>query len=167
MTKPSRQRKRQIIAPLHIKQKQVRVHLSKELRKKYNKRALQARKDDVVRVITGKYKGKEGKIIAVNVKKGYLNIENLKIKKIDGKEIYVKVDPSNVILKEVSLNDNKRFKEKKKAEKKPKAKVEKKEIKKEKKQESKMEKKVEHKESQTKTTPKDPGKALTTKKKKE
>lgn len=124
MTKPSKQRKKQIIAPLHIKQKQVRAHLSKELRKKYGKRAMQVRKDDVVRVITGKYKGKEGKVVDVNVKKGYVNIENLKIKRADGKEVYVKFDASNLVIKELNLNDTRRFKEKKKAEKKQKQKLE-------------------------------------------
>jgi len=162
MTKPGKQRKRQVVAPLHQKQKQVNVHLSKELRKKYNKRALQARKDDVVKIVTGKYKGKEGKVTAVNLKRGFLNIENIKIKKGDGKEVYVKINPSNVILKELTLNDNKRFKEKKKSEKKPKSKVENKDIKKEK----KVEHKIMPKKSQTKPAPKVTGKALAPTKKK-
>ncbi len=147
--KPGKERKRQIIAPLHEKQKSVHVHLSTELRKKYNKRAVQIRKDDVVKIMVGKFKGKEGKVVKVNIKKGFVNVENMKIKKVDGKEIYVRMNPSNLVIKTLNINDNKRFKEKVKAVKKVKVKKE------AKKSVPKVAKKVDAKKSQVKATGKD------------
>jgi len=90
-------------------------------------RALQVRKDDIVKVMVGKYKGKEGKIVKASVADSYVNIDNLKIKKVDGKEIYVKFQPSNLIIKELSLNDNIRLAKLKREKKVQKMKLEKKE----------------------------------------
>ncbi|MDD4983505.1 MAG: 50S ribosomal protein L24 [Candidatus ainarchaeum sp.] len=153
MVKPDSERKRKMNAPLHRKQKELRVHLSKELRDKYKMRAIQVRKDDIVKVMVGKYKGKEGKIVKASVADSYVNIDNLKIKKVDGKEIYVKFQPSNLIIKELSLNDNVRLSKLKKEKKVHKEKKEtpkkvdvKKEVKKEPKAEPKKEtQKEEHK----------------------
>jgi len=127
MVKSDIERKRKLNAPLHKKQKELRVHLSKELRDKYKMRALQVRKDDIVKVMVGKYKGKEGKIVKASVADSYVNIDNLKIKKVDGKEIYVKFQPSNLIIKELSLNDNIRLAKLKREKKVQKMKLEKKE----------------------------------------
>jgi ribosomal protein uL24 len=126
MVKPDSERKKQLNAPLHKKQKELRVHLSKELRDKYKMRALQVRKDDIVKVMVGKYKGKEGKVVKASVVDSYINIDNLKIKKVGGKEIYVKFQPSNLILKELNLNDNVRLAKIKKEKKVHKVKAEKK-----------------------------------------
>ncbi|PIU02950.1 MAG: 50S ribosomal protein L24 [Candidatus Diapherotrites archaeon CG09_land_8_20_14_0_10_32_12] len=127
MVKSDIERKRKLNASLHKKQKELRVHLSKELRDKYKMRALQVRKDDIVKVMVGKYKGKEGKIVKASVADSYVNIDNLKIKKVDGKEIYVKFQPSNLIIKELSLNDNIRLAKLKREKKVQKMKLEKKE----------------------------------------
>ena len=67
--KPNKQRKYRINAPLHIKQKLASCHLSKELRKKYNKRNVTLRKGDKVKVICGSFKKHEGKVERIDLKK--------------------------------------------------------------------------------------------------
>jgi large subunit ribosomal protein L24 len=108
--KPTKQRKRLYNLPLHLKQKQVRSQLSKDLKKKYSKRNMGVRKGDTVEVMHGSFKGKKGKITTVNLKKGFLNIEGINRKVKDGREIMIKLDPSNVMLIELNLDDDKRFK---------------------------------------------------------
>ena len=60
--KPRKQRKYRLNAPLHIKQKFVRAHLSKELRKKLNKKNMGLRKGDKVKIMRGQFRRLEGKI---------------------------------------------------------------------------------------------------------
>jgi large subunit ribosomal protein L26e len=48
-----KQRKAHFAAPSHIKYRLMSAHLSKDLRKKYNVRALPVRKDDEVAVVRG------------------------------------------------------------------------------------------------------------------
>jgi large subunit ribosomal protein L24 len=55
--KPSKQRKAMYQAPLHRKHKLFSAHLSKELRKQWNKRSLPVRKGDEVKIMRGKFKG--------------------------------------------------------------------------------------------------------------
>ena len=111
VTKSSRkQRKRLHNAPLHIKQKLISVHLSKELMKKYSKRSISVRKGDSVKILRGKFSKKTGKITLLNLKKNYVNIENQLIKKKDGTEVPIKFNPSNLLVLELYKDDEKRFK---------------------------------------------------------
>ena len=105
-----KQRKRKSEAPLHVLHKSIAGHLSKELREKYNKRALPLRKGDVVLIKGGKYDKKQGKITLVDTKKQYIYVEGMQIAKKDGKTASVKIEPSNVILMELYKDDEKRFK---------------------------------------------------------
>ena len=59
---PRKQRKHSANLPLHLKKKLVSTNLSNELRKKYNKRNIPARKNDIVKIMRGKFKKKSGKI---------------------------------------------------------------------------------------------------------
>jgi len=108
--KPSKQRKYSANAPLHIKKKFVSVNLSKELRKKYEKRNIPVRKGDNVKIMRGKFKGKEGKVLKVELKKSKVTIESIQIKKQDGSKVNVKMQPSNLQIIELNLEDRKRNK---------------------------------------------------------
>ncbi len=93
---PRKQRKYKTNAPLHLRKKFVSVNLSKELRKKANQRNIPAKKGDKVKVIIGKFKGKTGKILSVNLKTSKIIIEDLNVKKQDGSKASVKLQPSNL-----------------------------------------------------------------------
>ena len=108
--KPSKQRKYSANAPLHIKKKFVSVNLSKELRKKYEKRNIPVRKGDNVKIMRWKFKGKEGKVLKIELKKSKVTVEGIQIKKQDGSKVNVKMQPSNLQIIELNLEDRKRNK---------------------------------------------------------
>ncbi|MCK9568391.1 50S ribosomal protein L24 [Candidatus Pacearchaeota archaeon] len=110
---PRKQRKYAAKAPLHIKRKLLSINLSKELRKKIGKRNVVVRKGDNVKVMTGKFKGKTGKIIQVFTKKSKITMEGIQVKKQDGSKANIKLQPSNLQIIELNLEDKKRIQEKK------------------------------------------------------
>ena len=119
-TQPRKQRKYSANAPLHIKRKFLSMNLSKELRKKYKKRNIPARKGDTVKIMVGKFKKKTGKIVSIDVKTSKVKIDGIVIKKQDGSKVNVRIHPSNLQIVELNVEDKKRMKIKdKKSEKKP------------------------------------------------
>lgn len=108
--KPKKQRKYIAKAPLHIKRKLLSVNLSKELREKHKTRNVEIRKDDKVKIMRGKFKGKEGKVIIVKTKLLKIYIEGIQTKKQDGSKVNVPLRPSNLQITELFLDDKKRFK---------------------------------------------------------
>jgi len=109
---PRKQRKYAAKAPLHIKKKLVSVNLSKDLRKKHEKRNLPVRKGDVVKVKRGKFKGKQGKVLSVKLKMQKIIVEGIQIKKLDGSKVNVNLRPSNLQIIGLNLEDKRRLKKK-------------------------------------------------------
>jgi len=105
-----KQRKYRYVAPLHTKQKFMSAHLSKELRQKHGKRSLNVRKGDKVKILVGQFKGKSGKVESANLKKGKIYIEGVDFAKKDGSKAKYPIDPSNIVLIEISLDDKMRNK---------------------------------------------------------
>ena len=102
---PRKQRKYRRNAPLHIKQKFVAAHFSKELRKKYKKRSINLRKGDSVKVTRGQFKNKSGKVDEVSLKKTSIYISGIEIVKRDGTKARYPIHPSNLIITEVNMDD--------------------------------------------------------------
>ncbi len=119
---PRKQRKYRANAPLHLRKKFVSVNLSKELRKKQGKRNLPAKKGDKVKVLVGKFKGKTGKIVTVNLKTSKIIVEDIQVKKQDGSKANVKLQPSNLQIIELVERKEKTKKAEKKEDKKEKSK---------------------------------------------
>src|SRR3972149_6257500 len=95
---PRKQRKRAAQAPWHVKHKALAAHVDPELRKKYKwslPRSLPLRK---------------GKIIGVDVPKGTVTVEGVKIKKTDEKEVARPLHPSNLIILGLDESDPRRRK---------------------------------------------------------
>ena len=117
--KPSKSRKAFYTMPKHKAVKAIASHLDEKLSKEFSKRSISVRKGDTVRVMRGTDKGKEGKITAVETVKGRIFIEKLMVKKSNGKEKPMPIQPSNVLVIDLDRTDRKRFKNTvKKAEKK-------------------------------------------------
>lgn len=110
---PRKQRKYAAKAPIHIKRKLLSVNLSKDLRKKYGRRNIPVRKGDTVKVMKGKFKKKQGKVISVDIKKSKIKIEEISIKKMDGSKVNVKIHPSNLQIVELNMDDKRRIENKK------------------------------------------------------
>tara|TARA_Y100000310_G_scaffold318436_1_gene372491 strand:+ start:420 stop:932 length:513 start_codon:yes stop_codon:yes gene_type:complete len=113
---PRKQRKYVANAPIHKKKKFVSVNLSKTLRKTQGKRNIIVKKGDTVKVMRGKFKKKQGKILEVKLKKAMVTVEGVQVKKQDGSKINVNLRPSNLQVVELNM-DTKRTKGSKKVEK--------------------------------------------------
>ena len=107
---PSKQRKYLAKAPIHLKRKLLSVNLSKELRKKWGKRNVVLKKNDVVKIMRGKFKGKKGKVLVVKIKRQRIEIEGIQLKKQDGSKSNTPVKASNLQIVELNLEDRKRNK---------------------------------------------------------
>jgi large subunit ribosomal protein L24 len=96
--------------PLHLKNKIMSAHLSKELREKYGKRSLPLRKADEVKVMRGKFEGKQGKVTQVQMQKTRVAVEGIQRSKTDGTKVNVWFHPSSLMIKSIGNDDKKRFK---------------------------------------------------------
>ncbi|MEK6819950.1 MAG: 50S ribosomal protein L24 [Nanoarchaeota archaeon] len=106
---PRKQRKYVANLPLHLKKKLVSVNLSKELRKKQGKRNVSVRKNDTVKIMRGKFKKKQGKVLEVKLKTGKIIVEGIQTKKMDGSKVNVSMRASNLQIVELDLSDKRRF----------------------------------------------------------
>ena len=107
---PRKQRKRLYTMPLHRRRRQMSVRLSKELRKKYGRRNFPVRKGDKVRIMKGKYKKKEGKIARIDLVSYKIFVEKIMRTKSKGDEILVPIHPSNIMILDLDLSDERRKK---------------------------------------------------------
>jgi large subunit ribosomal protein L24 len=112
---PRKQKKYRFNAPLHIKHKFLSANLSKELRKKYNKRTLPLRKDDEVLIMRGSFKKKKAKVSSIDLKRSKIILENINRSKRDGSKVSVSFNPSVLQIHALGSED-KRLKRVKKSE---------------------------------------------------
>lgn len=111
-TQPRKQRKYLANAPLHIRKKFVSVNLSKELRKNHGRRNIPVKKGDTIKIIRGQFKGKQGKVTEVKLKLSKVSVEGIQVKKQDNSKVNIRLQPSNLQIIELNLEDQKRFKRK-------------------------------------------------------
>jgi len=107
---PRKQRKERYEAPLHMRQKLVHAHVSKEAKKKLGitRRSAAVHAGDTVKVMVGKFAGKTGKVSEVILKDAKIYVEGVVARKAKGQEVLVAIDPSNVMIMEFDLSDKKR-----------------------------------------------------------
>lgn len=105
---PRRQRKYRYNAPRSVARKMVSAHLDKPLKEKYGKRSFTLRVGDLVKVLRGNFKGKEGKVEHIDLKKLKIAVSGCEVVRVNGKKSKVKIDPSNVKIVDLKLDDKKR-----------------------------------------------------------
>lgn len=118
-----KQRKYRHKAPLHIKNKFMGSHLSKELREKHKRKTLPVRAGDRVKIMRGKFKGNDAKVERIVLTRNQVFLEKIRVNKKDGSEVAIPLTPSNLMIISLNMEDKLRLKEKKvqkKKEKKPK-----------------------------------------------
>lgn len=107
---PRKQRKYRSNAPLHVKHKFLSAHLATAIRKEMNKRSLPLRKGDEVIVMRGEFRGKKGVVSSVNIKTSKVFIDNVKRRKVSDQEVMVPLEPSNVQITKLNMEDKMRRK---------------------------------------------------------
>ena len=103
--KPGKQRKYRLNAPLHIKQKFTGTHVSKEIRQKIKKRSVDLRKGDKVKVMRGQFKKHEGKVDRVDLRKSLIFVNGVEATKKDGSKRLIGINPSNLMITELNMDD--------------------------------------------------------------
>lgn len=93
-------------APSHVRRILMSSRLNKDLRAKHGVHALPVRKDDEVKVMTGQYKGKEGKVTACYRLKWVIHIDKVQREKCNGTSVNVGVHPSNVEITKLKITGN-------------------------------------------------------------
>ncbi len=105
---PRKQRKYRINAPLHVRHKFLSANLSPELRKSFGKRSMPLRKGDEVIVMRGSSKDIRGAVERVDMKKCKVYVEGITIKKVDGSEVLKALEPSNLRIVKLKMDDKRR-----------------------------------------------------------
>lgn len=106
---PRKQRKALYTAPLHIRRKIMSANLSKDLRADIGKRSLPIRVGDKVQVVRGDFKGHEGKVESVDAKRYKVTVEGVTLSKPDGNAVLLPIHPSNLMIIEPDLKDERRL----------------------------------------------------------
>jgi len=101
-------RKAHFSAPSSVRRKIMSSALSKELRNKYSTRSIPIRKDDEVRIVRGKYKGREGKVTQVYRKKWVIHVDRVQRDKSNGAAAPIGIHPSNVVIITLKLDKDRR-----------------------------------------------------------
>lgn len=109
---PRKQRKALYNAPAHARGKHLSASLSKDLREKLGTRSLPLRTGDKVTVLRGDFKGHEGEVLSVDYGSYKVTIEDVTLSKPDGTATFLPVDPSNLVIIDADLDDDRRIKNK-------------------------------------------------------
>jgi len=107
-SQPRKQRKFRFNAPLHARGKFLHANLAKDLREKYTRKSLRVRKGDKVKVMRGQFKGKVGVVNSVDLTRSKIFVAGVDLMKKDGSKTAMPVQPSNVMIMELQLDDKKR-----------------------------------------------------------
>jgi large subunit ribosomal protein L24 len=106
---PRKQVKFRANAPNHIKRTFMGATLDKPLREKYGRRNIEVRKGDEVKVMRGKFKGKQGKVGAVDIKNTRVQIDGIQRMKSGGEKLITWFNPSNIKIIILDIEDKKRL----------------------------------------------------------
>ncbi|MCK5547766.1 MAG: 50S ribosomal protein L24 [Thermoplasmata archaeon] len=104
-------KKRQALAnaPLHRMRKNLGTHLSPkylEDEKVDYPRSAVVKKGDLVKIMRGSEKGKEGKVTDIDMKTGKVAIEGITIAKADGSQVERYTHASNIMITKILLDDS-------------------------------------------------------------
>lgn len=107
-TQPRKERRAMFQAPTHVRRARVSSHLDEPLLLKYNTRSATVRKGDTVRVMRGEYAGTSGKVIEVDTRSGKVTVDGVTVTKADATQKPRPLDPSNLVITKLNLDDPKR-----------------------------------------------------------
>lgn len=101
----NKQRKYRHNAPLHMKRKMMSSPLSKELSKRYQKGAAPIITGDKVKIMRGNFKGKTGAVTEIKTSVKKVMVDSAFTLKKSGSKTFHAIDPSNLQITELNLND--------------------------------------------------------------
>ena len=84
------------------------AHLSEDLQDKYGITTLPVKVKDKVLILRGDFAYTKGEVTEVDLKRMRLYIDGVTIEKTDGTERFYPVHPSNVVITDLNLKDDRR-----------------------------------------------------------
>ncbi|GAY24937.1 50S ribosomal protein L24 [Desulfurococcaceae archaeon AG1] len=109
-SKPGKQRKALAKAPLHARWRFLNAMLSEDLAREHGVKRLPVRAGDTVVILRGDWKGHEGKVVEVDLKRSRVAVEGVTIKKADGTPVYYMIHASKVMITKLGEIDEVRKK---------------------------------------------------------
>ena len=106
---PRKQRKYVINAPKHVRRKLIVSPLSKEIRDIIKLKNLVLIVGDKVKILRGKFRGKEGSVIYIDTKKYRVYVDSAYIEKKNGEKSYYPLHASKLMIVKLNLTDKKRL----------------------------------------------------------
>ncbi|VVB70764.1 50S ribosomal protein L24 [uncultured archaeon] len=101
-SQPRKKRRNLYHASLHERAKLVKSHISEALQAQLKKKTMTVKKGFKVKILRGKFKKTEGKVVSVDYKKTRVFVDSAKAKSAKGKEKSVGIHPSKLLIIEVS-----------------------------------------------------------------
>ena len=108
-------RKAYFTAPSSERRRMMSCGLSKDLKDKYSVRSIPVRKGDTVKIVSGTFKGRDGKVNTVYRRRKCLYIEKVVREKLNTQQSNIPIHPSNCVITTLKLDkDRKALLERKK-----------------------------------------------------
>jgi large subunit ribosomal protein L24 len=103
---PRKQRNQTAEAALHERHDQVRATLSQDLRDEYGQRSVRINEGDTAEVMRGDFAGTEDEVLDVDLTDTTISVESVTIETADGEEVPRRLEPSNVRVTDLNLEDD-------------------------------------------------------------
>lgn len=103
---PRKQRNEVQNAPLHERHKQLHATLDEDLREEHGTRRARVNTGDTVEVMRGDFAGESGEVLAVDLKRGVVHVEDCVLEKADGEEVPRPLEASNLRITALDLGDD-------------------------------------------------------------
>jgi large subunit ribosomal protein L24 len=82
--------------------------LSEDLQDRYGIKRIPVKAKDKVLILRGDFAYAEGEVVEVDLKRMRIHIDGVTVEKADGTERYYPVHPSNVVITDLNLKDDRR-----------------------------------------------------------
>jgi large subunit ribosomal protein L24 len=105
---PRKQRNDDASASLHDRHRKVRATLSEDLREEYDQRNVRVNEGDTVEVMRGDFAGESGEVVDVDLKAATVSVEDVTLEAADGEEVPRALEPSNVRVTDLNVEDDRR-----------------------------------------------------------
>jgi ribosomal protein uL24 len=102
---PRRQRKALYTATTAERRRRMTVPLSRDLKKRFGRRAIPVRKGDTVRVLSGSFVGREERVAKVNRRDYSVTLDNVTLKTAEEKLKPLALRTSHLVLTRLNLAD--------------------------------------------------------------
>ncbi|ADJ14408.1 50S ribosomal protein L24 [Halalkalicoccus jeotgali] len=102
---PRKQRNDAQNAPLHERHKQLHATLDGDLREEHGTRRTRVNVGDTVQIMRGDFAGETGEVVAVDLKRGVVHVEDAVLEKADGEEVPRPMEASNLRITALDLED--------------------------------------------------------------